>query len=276
MSKRKRRNFNQPKKQPQNLLDIIIPVYGKIDFLQKCLDRIPNAAGDISYHIYIHDNGTPHEEKSFYDEIRHDDTITIMQTSRPVGFPRACNMAARKGNSPLLFFLNDDVFLEANAISEITKEMDDPKTGVAGMKLLFPEDTPHGPAGKVQHVGIELNIRTDCYHQFIAWSPDNPRVLAKTDAMAVTGAALMTRRSLWNKIGGFSEDYGAGTYEDVEFCLRARDLGYNIKVCQTAIGYHWVSATAVAHGMGYPLMQNRNLFLSRMGNRLIYDEWRWL
>ena len=270
MSKRNRRN------QPRDLLDIVIPVYGKLDFLEKCLDCIPSAAGDISYHIYIHDNGSTPEEKGFYKTLAGDKNITVMQTKRNLGFPVACNMAAKKGNSPLLFFLNDDCFLEPNAISEMVKELDDPKVGVVGAKLLFPDDTPHGPAGMVQHVGIELNIRAELYHQFIGWTPNNPKVLAKTEAMAVTGAALMTRRILWNKVGGFWPGYGAGTHEDVELCLKIRDLGYNIRICQTAIGYHWVSATALLHGVGYPMQQNKNLFMSRMSDKLVYSEWIWL
>ena len=64
--------------------------------------------------------------------------------------------------------------------------------------------------------------------------------------------------------------------EDVELCLRIRDLGYNIRICQTAIGYHWVSATAVHHGVGYPIQQNHNLFMSRMSDKLIYSEYLWL
>ena len=66
------------------------------------------------------------------------------------------------------------------------------------------------------------------------------------------------------------------TFEDVEYCLKVRELGYNIRIAQTAIGYHWVSATAMKHGLGYPLSQNQNIFMSRMNERLIYDEWRYL
>ena len=213
MAKRNRKN------RPISLLDIIIPVYSKIDFLEKCLDCLSSAAGDIAYHVYIHDNGTPVEEKSFYKTLDDDRTITVMQTKRPLGFPVACNLAAKRGNSSLILFLNSDCFLEPNAIVEMVKEMDNPQTGVVGAKLLFPEDTPNGPAGMVQHVGIELNIRAEVYHQFIGWTPDNPKVLAKHNAMAVTGAALMTRRNLWRKIGGFFEGYGAGCLSWRYLCL---------------------------------------------------------
>ena len=253
------------------LVDIVIPVHGKIDLLKRCLACIPNAAKDISYKIWIYDNGTPEEEKEFYNELSTDKTISVFQTKNGVGYPKAVNFIARKGYAPLIMVLTTDVFLNEDAIVHLVKEMDYLQTGIVGMKLLFPDGSPHGPAEKVQHVGIEFNIRAEPIHQFIGWSPDNPRVLAKKDSYAITGAAFMVRRNLWKQVGGFFEGYGLGTYEDMELCVRVRDLGYNIKVSQEAVGYHWVNGSEV----GYPLNNNRNLFMSRCGEKILYGEWKY-
>ena len=266
MRKRNKTKFSM---QPV-LVDIVIPVYRKIDFLKRCLDCIPNAAKDIPYKIWIHDNGTPPEEKGdFYKSLTGDKNITVLQTKDGVGYPKACNFGAKRGNAPLIMILTNDVFLKEDAIVHLVREMDNPQTGICGMKLLFPEGSPHGPAEKVQHTGIEFNIRAEPYHQFIGWSSDNPKVLAKREAYAVTGAVFIVRRNLWKEIGGFWEGYGLGTYEDMELCVRVRELGYNIKVSQEAVGYHWVNGSE----LGYPLGQNRNLFMSRCGQKILYTEW---
>lgn len=267
MTRNKRKKFSM---QPV-LVDICIPVHGKLDLLKKCLEHIPDAAKDISYKVWIYDNGTKPEEKgSFYSTL--DPDIYVLQTPNGVGYPKACNVIARKGSAPLIMILTTDVFLQENAIVNLVKEMDHPQTGVTGMKLLFPEGSPHGPEGKVQHVGLEFNIRAEIYHQFIGWSADNPKVLAKKEAFAITGAAFITRRNLWKQLGGFFELYGLGTYEDLDYCIRVRELGYNIRVSQEAVGYHWVNGSEV----GYPLNQNRNIFMSRFGNRLSWEEWRYV
>ena len=156
------------------------------------------------------------------------------------------------------------------------RALDEPSIGVVGMKLLYPQDTldqNSRPAGKIQHVGLGANIRGDIIHVLMGWSPDNPKVNVVRDTYAVTGAALMTRRNLWNKTGGLFEGYGLGTFEDVDFCLSVRELGYNVIVETKAVGEHYTGATQVANNMNFPLLQNKLIFLQRWGQKLVWSDW---
>lgn len=276
MSKKNRFHSKQKSIQQKSVLvDVVIPVRGKHDFLDKCLTAIPAAMGNLSYHIWIIDNGSKVEDVQYYRKHLLNKTISTTIHPQGIGFPMACNFGARQGNAPLILILNSDVFLEPNSVEYLVKEMDDPKTGIVAPKLLFPEGSPNGPAGKIQHVGIELNIRAELYHQFIGWSPDNPRVIAKKESFAVTGAAFMTRRNIWTTIKGFNTVYGLGTYEDCEFSIQVRKLGYNIRISHEAIGYHWVNASAIDAGVQYPLNENKHIFMSRNGNNLLWSEYLW-
>lgn len=287
MSKRKHKNNDRKRIQPINtvsmsktLLDIVIPVYGRFDLLEKCLYAIPNAVGELSYNIILVDNASPDKSEAdgFYNLHSHM-PITIVRNKENLGFPKACNIGVTRKNSPLIFLLNSDCILQKDALVNAIKAIDDPKVGVVGMKLIFPTedlgtlDANVRPAGKIQHVGLCTNIRGNFYHIFIGWSPDHPRVLAVKEVYAVTGAALLTRRSIWNKVGGFNEVYGAGTYEDVDFCLSARDIGYNVIVEQSAMGIHYTNGTAEFYKLGYPLMQNQLIFMSKWATRLNYTEY---
>lgn len=261
-----------------SLVDIIIPVLDRSDLVIQCLASIPDAAKDISYQIIIVDNGSkPEELKNYrdYGKARFGDHFHVLEQHKNLGFPAACNRGVRFGYSPLLFFLNDDVKLYPDSIDKLVRVMDEPTTGAVGMKLLFPSDSkdPNRPAGKVQHVGLSTNIKGDFIHNFVGWSPDNPRVLRIKDSYAITGAAMMTRRNLFMQIKGFNEEYGIGTYEDVEYCLRLREMGYNIRIEQEAIGEHYVGATAVDKKIQYPLEHNRMLLYEHFGNKLFYTEW---
>lgn len=280
MSKRKR-NYNEPKNKPKYLLDIVLAVYGRFDLLKQCLDAIPNAAGNIDYRIILVDNNSPDqsEANAFYFSLRENPKITILRNKQNLGFPKACNIGAKHGNAPLIFQLNTDVILQPNSIDLLVKALDDPKIGTVGMKLLFPEDAGElkqnvsvRPSGKVQHVGLATNIRGDFFHIFLGWSSDHPKVNKVREVYAVTGAALMTRRFLWNKIGGFNEEYGLGTFEDVEYCLSVRDLGYNIIVETKAVGIHYTNATAEKYGIGYPLDVNRLLFMRKWARKMNWTE----
>lgn len=264
----------QRKNKTISLVDIIIPNFRRFDLLEKCLNAIPEAMGNISYRVLIWDNGSPKEEKEFYKTYTHSFEMKVFESSTNLGYPKACNYLAKRATAPLLFVLTSDVFLNKGSGDALVREMDNLDTGIVGMKLLFPEGSQSGPAGKIQHVGLAWNIRADIFHLFSGWSPDNPRVLKVRDVFAVTGAAFMTRRNLWNKIGGFNERYGLGTWEDVEYCTEVRKLGYNVIVSQQATAYHWTNATALAYGIGYPINENKNIFMSKFGKDIIWDEWR--
>lgn len=262
----------------QSLVDIIILVHRRFDLLSQCLQSIPAATNGIGYRIIIFDNGSPFEEANdFYRTLPQD--IKVIRNKENLGFPKGCNLAFDRGFSPLVFFLNDDVILDPDSLEHLVHAMDDPKVGIAGMKLIFPEhtdlpqDNGQRPSGKIQHVGLATNIRAEVYHQFIGWTPNHPKVMAVHDVYGVTGAALLTRRWLFTKAGKFLEAYGIGTYEDVDYCLSVRKLGYNIVVVQEATGVHHTGATAVTYQIGYPLNENRMIFMQRWQRDLDWSEW---
>jgi GT2 family glycosyltransferase len=267
-----------PNRLTVSLIDIIIPVLDNIELLMNCLISIPDAVNDVSYQIIVVDNGSEPERIKYYRDFGKDkfkDKFHVLEQHKNTGFPAACNRGARFGYSPLLFFLNDDVKLYPNSIDKLVRVMDDPTVGAVGMKLLFPLDSkdPKRPAGKIQHVGLSTNIKGDFIHNFVGWSPDNPRVLRIKESYAITGAAMMTRKNLFQKTKGFDEAFGIGTYEDVFYCLLLREMGYNIRIEQEAIGEHYVGATAMDKKIQYPLQHNQTLLHERMGNKLLYTEW---
>jgi GT2 family glycosyltransferase len=285
MSKRNRKPQNiKPKtasiSTPKDLVSIIIAVYGRFDLLAQCLDAIPEAAGDLPYNVVLVDNNSPEKDvaDSFYQSVQQNtNNVFVIRNKENMGFPYACNQGSKRRFSPLLYFLNSDVVLKKDAIVNLVKALDNPKIGIVGTKLLFPDnslDLKHEfrPAGKVQHVGLCTNIRGDFYHVFVGWSPDHPKVMKVWEVYAVTGAALMTRRALFDKVGGFYLGYGLGSFEDVDLSLSIRELGYNVIVEQSAVGIHYTGATAEHYKMPYPLDQNRLIFMSRWASRINYTE----
>lgn len=89
--------------------------------------------------------------------------------------------------------------------------------GVVGPKLLFEDET-------VQHAGVIINKIGPCHinYRLPRYSPGyfNTAILPM-DLSAVTGACLMTSRSLYDYVGGFDESL-ATNYNDVDFCLKIR------------------------------------------------------
>lgn len=258
---------------PSNVLvDVVIPVYNRFDCLQDCLQSLRNSTGSFEFHPILVDNGSEGKEADdFYP--RWSGWAKVIRNKHNLGFPKACNQGAKAGSAPLLFFLNSDVVLEPDALNQLVAALDDPSVGVAGAKLLFSESSPHGPAGKVQHVGLCANLHGDIKHILMGWPADHPKVLAVKDVLGVTGAALMVRRSIFEKVRGFDEVYGTGTYEDVDFCLKAHALNQRVVVCQEAVGTHYVGATATKYGVDYPLTLNNLIFKGKWVGQYPWTEW---
>ena len=279
------------------LVDVIVPVYGEWGFLVNAISKVEAAFSGMEdpYRIIVVDNGTPGWEQKDENGEPNGVIITPEEQSAPVreylrkediffrleeniGYPGALNAAAARGNSPLIIVLTADVFMEPGSFTTLVREMDNPEVGVVGPLLRFPlDESPNGPPGGVQSAGIAFDIQGDPYHVFIGWSPENPRVKKRREMQGITGACYITRRSLWDQIGGMSPVYGAGTYEDLEYCFQVRALESKVIFLPDAEGFHFVGGS-IMHGAGkggFPLGTNSTIFKGRWATRLQWDAFKW-
>ena len=136
------------KKKEKPLVSVIIPVHRRFDLLTQCLDALPDAFGGIAHEVIIVDNASPKDEADpFYREHKY----RIIRNKENAGFPKACNRGANMSNAPLLFFLNSDVIMDKGSGDLLVRAMDDPRVGIAGMKLLFPAEDSSGRYGEQVH-----------------------------------------------------------------------------------------------------------------------------
>lgn len=282
MAKKKRRQTPAQAK-----LDIVIPVYGRLDLLENCLAHLPAALDGIEAKIYIVDDAGPDGDKIAGK--LGGANVKIKRNPANVGFAATVNIGARLGRAPLILILNTDVDMQPASIRLMVEEIEsDPKIGVVGPKLLFPADStdPTRPAGKVQHAGMMVTIRGGITHSNLGWSEGHPKVNERRTLQAVTGACMLTTRKVWNEVltlyrkngdptsGAMNEVYGKGTYEDIEYCFAVRTLGYTVIYIPTATGYHHVGASVTNSDSPYPMERNELVFRARCGTMLAWDEWR--
>lgn len=271
MSKRTRKHGVSEKP----LVDVVVTCAGRFDMLRDCLAALD--AQETPHSTILIDIASPAEERIANQELF--DGRTTKRLQQNVGFPRGANEGARMGSAPLILFLGDDVTLQEGALDAMVRRMDDPTIGICGAKLIFPltSTSPIRPAGKVQHVGLALNIRGDIIHPLVGWSPENPKTCNSREVLAITGACYMIRRHLFSKIGGFDAAFGLGTFEDVDLCFKSRQAGFRIFVEAEAKGYHYTGASAEKLQTPFPLQQNAMIFKSRWGGTpfMLWDEWSW-
>ncbi len=139
-------------------------------------------------------------------------------------------------------FCCDDCFVEPAALEEMKKALQDPSVGVAGALLQYPD-------GIVQHAGGRVYISDKEGEPDGKWidlkhiGQGKPMEDYKTkDVDFVTGALMMTRRDVLETIGWYASDCDL-CWGDVDFCFRARKLGYRVRLVATARAIHLEAST---------------------------------
>lgn len=254
------------------ILDIALLTAGRSDLFSKCVDSVlPQMRPE--YRIYVHNNGHPSAE---YEEIykRLPEGSKIIRSNHMTGFSDGANKVINAGQSPLVLFITDDVFLWDGAIDRLLDRMRDNGIGQCGYKLLFPHDSEDRarPAGKVQHIGMASSIRGDMLHPLMGWDATNPKCNISREVLAVTGASFIIRREVFKRVRGFDTIYGKGYYEDMDLSFKVRSAGYRVFVDTSAVATHAVGQT-FQNEKDIPFFQNQQIFKSRWAPYMAWSEW---
>lgn len=215
---------------PAPRVSIVIPLYNKAEFTEKCLYALAaNTGEDPDYEVVLIDNAC--SDWTQYLLLAFEGDVEIVRNEENIGFARANNQGAALARGEYVLFLNNDTEPCAGWLEAMVQLADgDPRIGVVGAKLLYPQtDT-------VQHAGLEM-VNGEPQHVFRGAAASDPRVCATRDLDMVTGACMLVRRSLFEELGGFDVAYRNGV-EDVDLCLQARARGYRVVYCADAVVRH--------------------------------------
>ena len=219
-------------------ISIIIPVRDRIDLLARCLDSVANKTSYAPYEIVVVDNDSQSEEaRAYFSRLKH----RVLHYHGPFNYSAINNFAVEQTDSPWLLFLNDDIeVIEDDWLTIMAEHVQRPEVGAVGPRLLYPDDT-------VQHAGVVMGVGGIAEHAFRGLPAEAPGVCRQLQVTrnysAVTGACLLTRREVFQEVGGFDEEQLPVTFSDVDLCLKMRRAGYLIVYTPFAKLYHHESGT---------------------------------
>jgi len=195
-------------------LSVIIPAYRDLKAVLRALNSVQATA--TGAHEYIVQDDCPEDTLLPYIP----PCVASVEVNKSnLGFGGNCNAGAQRAGGDILLFLNQDAYA-VYGLSEawdeaILRAFDNPKVGVVGVRLLFPD-------GRIQHAGVHFDGNCQPTHRFLGYADkDYRRAIVPEQVPAVTGAALAIRAPLFHKLGGFdAESYPGGYFEDVDLCAR--------------------------------------------------------
>jgi GT2 family glycosyltransferase len=227
--------YNVPSKVP--LVSIIIPTKDQMEILKVCVESIISKTEYSNYEILVVDNGTTDpKSKSYLDELNKKSEVKVIKISGEFNYSRLNNSAAKHAKGEILLLLNNDIeVLGENWLEIMVSHAVRSEIGCVGAKLLYPNST-------IQHAGVILGIGGVAGHPYKGFAANAPgqfsRLFITQNFEAVTGACLAVRKSIFEDVGGLNEKDLKVAFNDVDFCLRVRELGYNNILDPNVVLFH--------------------------------------
>jgi GT2 family glycosyltransferase len=222
-------------------VSVIIPLYRNLDFLRFQLGAFAiDPFFQETQLVYVLDS--PEQRGEVEHLLRglhllYGLPITLVVNAANSGYAAANNAGAEVAIGRHLLLLNSDVIPERPGwLEAMTAALEsDPTIAAVGPKLLF-ED------GSLQHAGLCFGQRPTGgwfnQHYYKGYPRLWPAAQQRREVPGVTGACCLVRADQFRDVGGFTEDYVIGDYEDSDLCLKLRQTGGRILYEPRAELYH--------------------------------------
>ena len=222
---------------PALKVSVVIVSYNSEDFIEKCLSSL--RASEVDSEIIVIDNASTDGTFKILEKFSKD--IKIIRSSENLGFAKANNLAVREARGEYLFFLNPDTEIEEPFFDELMKFYKNTSDcGIVAPKLVMAN-------GQVQPSVRKLPTIFGAFKEYILgmkneYSQYVPNGNEPLEVEMVYGAAMLIKRDLFEKLGGFNEKYFL-YYEDADLCKRVKDFGKKVYFYTGTFIKHLVGAT---------------------------------
>ncbi|MBC7987565.1 MAG: glycosyltransferase [Sphingomonadaceae bacterium] len=210
-------------------VSVIVPAHNQYAATFVCLASLLFARNEAAFEVIAVDDGSSDRTA---EELAAHEGITVVTNEAALGFIGACKSGVEKARGEYLLFLNNDVEVTAGWIDELLAAFDIfPGTGAAASKLLFPDGQLQDAGGLIWQNGAPWNYGR-------RQNAAEPRFSYSRDADYLSGAALITPREVWDRIGGFADELRPAYYEDTWYSFAVREIGLRTIYCATSLVYH--------------------------------------
>lgn len=212
-------------------ISIIIVSFNTKKLLENCLLSIKMHAKGINYEVIVVDNASSESITG----ITSTTGLKIIQNKKNLGFAKANNQGIKKAQGRYVLLLNSDTELVENSLMKMIKWMDKhQEVGIVSCKLVNADGSTQPTGGSfptLWRVFLWASFLDDLpgvASIFGSYHPHTGQFFDEEHQQDwVIGAFMLIRREVVDNIGYLDEDffmYG----EDVEYCLRTREAGWEV------------------------------------------------
>lgn len=207
-----------------------------------------------NFRVLLVENSTDHE---IINAIRVQFSgIEILETGRNLGYAGGNNAGILRamGRAPeYIFLLNNDIFVEPDALTTLVRELETHRDCAACQPLVMYSEKPD----VVWSAGTEMHLG---YPRLYLKNGSSPPEQTEKPPFGLVGCALLFRASVFGDIGLFDESLFL-MHEETDWCIRAKEVGCSLLVVPAAQVQHKVSATLGSLSAPYLYYVARNWVL---------------
>ena len=222
------------------MVSIIIPNKDHIEDLKRCINSIEEKSEYGKYEYIIVENNSDEDETfEYYKQLEKENSkARVVYYKGDFNFSAINNFGAKFAKGEYLWLLNNDTeIINKDCIEEMVGYCTREDVGIVGARLYYEDDT-------IQHAGVVVGFGGIAGHCFVQQPRGSTgyfhRIICAQDYSAVTAACLLVRKSVYDAVGGLTEELKVA-FNDIDFCLKVRRLGKLVVYNPYAELYHYES-----------------------------------
>lgn len=223
----------------QPLISVVIPNKDHSADLDKAITSLSAGNYKNLEFIVVENNSDQAETWAYYETLpKRFPNVKVVKWDGPFNYSAINNYGVQFTHGQYLLFLNNDIEeIDPDAIDEMIGYVQREDVGICGARLLYPDED-------IQHAGVIMGMGGIAGAAFVRTHDSDLSYMHRAkciqDYSCVTAACLLTKRSLFDAVGGFTEKL-AVAFNDVDYCMKVRTLGKLVVYNPYAKFYHYES-----------------------------------